>query len=114
MAGGPRLRAAAGFVVLAYVLWLTVGIGAVALHPATYDRMQRIQASGPLRLVGVLVVFAMLFHLCDGIATLAARRVTALDEHVAGVSAAIWFVTLAAGIPLGVAVLWPLLGGTGR
>jgi hypothetical protein len=99
-------RLAAGLTA-AYVVAAVADLLVAATSPEVLAGLHRAAAGAAARLVVALVAVAVLFHATDGAGRAAGDLWPAVARHRAGVEAGARFVTLAAGVPVAAAVLWP-------
>jgi succinate dehydrogenase / fumarate reductase cytochrome b subunit len=99
-----------GILVFAFLLLHVVDVSLVR-WPSLYDDVHRLYGNVVLRLFEVGLLFALLFHSLNGL------RIVAVDFFPGAVAnqrrllAAAVAVTVAAGVPSAVVILWPFLSG---
>ena len=106
-----RIDVVAGVVLLVYALWVTVQLAALLVSEETYDDLAGLHAGLVPRLALGLVLLAGIWHTAQGALALLATRVPALARRPGPIRQVVAFVTLAAGIPGALVVLWPALVG---
>lgn len=99
-----------GFLVFLFLMLHVVDVS--LLHwPATYDQVHRLYGNIVLRMFEVGLLFALLFHSLNGL------RIVAIDVFPEAVRnqerlfQGVIALTLLAGIPGGVVILWPFVSG---
>ena len=99
-----------GFLVFLFLLLHVVDVSLLR-WPATYDQVHRLYGNVFLRLFEVGLLFALLFHTLNGL------RIVAVDLFPDAVSnqrrllAGVVGLTLLAGVPGGLVILWPFVQG---
>jgi succinate dehydrogenase / fumarate reductase cytochrome b subunit len=99
-----------GFLVFAFLLLHIVDVSLVR-WPSLYDDVHRLYGNILLRLFEVGLLFALLFHALNGL------RIIAVDFFPGAVARERWLLgaatalTVAAGAPAAVVILWPFLEG---
>ena len=99
-----------GFLVFAFLLLHVVDVSLVR-WPSLYDDVHRLYGNVVLRLFEVGLLFALLFHALNGLRVIAVDffpRAVANERRLLGAAVAL---TLAAGLPAAVVILWPFLSG---
>lgn len=99
-----------GFLVFLFLLLHIVDVSLLR-WPETYDQVHRLYGNVLLRLFEVGLLFALLFHSFNGL------RIVAIDFFPDAVRnqhrllQAVVALTLLAGIPGGVVIMWPFIDG---
>ncbi len=99
-----------GFLVFLFLLLHIVDVSLLR-WPATYDQVHRLYGNVVLRLFEVGLLFALLFHTFNGV------RIVALDIFPDAVAnqhrllRVVVALTLLAGVPGGIVILWPFIDG---
>jgi succinate dehydrogenase / fumarate reductase, cytochrome b subunit len=99
-----------GFLVFLFLLLHIVDVSLVR-WPETYDQVHRLYGNILLRLFEVGLLFALLFHSFNGL------RIVAIDFFPEAVRnqrrllQAVVALTLLAGVPGGIVILWPFIDG---
>ena len=99
-----------GFLVFAFLLLHIVDVSLVR-WPSLYDDVHRLYGNVVLRLFEVGLLFALLFHALNGLRLIAVDffpGVIARERHLLAVAVGL---TLAAGVPSAVVILWPFVSG---
>jgi len=99
-----------GFLVFLFLLLHVVDVSLVR-WPETYNQVHRLYGNVLLRLFEVGLLFALLFHTLNGM------RIVAVDVFPEAVRnqhrllQVVLAVTLLAGVPGGIVILWPFING---
>jgi succinate dehydrogenase / fumarate reductase cytochrome b subunit len=99
-----------GFLVFLFLLLHVVDVSLLR-WPHTYDQVHRLYGNVLLRLFEVGLLFALLFHSFNGL------RIVAIDFFPEAVRnqrrllQGVLAVTLLAGVPGGIVILWPFIEG---
>ena len=99
-----------GFLVFLFLLLHIVDVSLLR-WPHTYDQVHRLYGNVLLRLFEVGLLFALVFHSLNGL------RIVAIDffpdavRNQARLLQAVVVLTLLAGIPGGIVILWPFIDG---
>jgi succinate dehydrogenase / fumarate reductase cytochrome b subunit len=99
-----------GFLVFAFLLLHVVDVSLVR-WPSLYDDVHRLYGNVLLRLFEVGLLFSLLFHALNGL------RIIAIDFFPGAVAnerrllAAAVTLTVAAGVPAAVVIMWPFVAG---
>lgn len=99
-----------GFLVFAFLMLHIVDVSLVR-WPALYDDVHRLYGNVLLRLFEVGLLFALLFHALNGLRLIAVDffpGVIARERNLLAVAVGL---TLAAGVPGAVVIMWPFLDG---
>jgi succinate dehydrogenase/fumarate reductase cytochrome b subunit len=99
----------AAIVSLLYACWYVIGLVVLEISPTAYNSMNRAYGSLAFRLVLAAVALALIFHLADGTRVAITGLFPRTRAHDLGLRASARFVTLAAGIPAIVVILWPAI-----
>lgn len=100
-----------GFLVFMFLLLHIVDVSLVNVNPRLYDDVSSLYGSIGLRVFEVGLLFALLFHALNGL------RIVVIDFFDWGttrqrqLTACVVILTLAAGVPGGVRILWPFIDG---
>lgn len=99
-----------GFLVFLFLLLHIVDVSLLR-WPETYDQVHRLYGNVLLRLFEVGLLFALLFHSLNGL------RIVAMDffpdavRNQGRLLQAVVALTVLAGVPGGVVILWPFIDG---
>jgi len=99
-----------GFLVFLFLLLHIVDVSLVR-WPETYNQVHRLYGNVVLRLFEVGLLFGLLFHTFNGL------RIVAVDVFPEAVRSqrrllhVVMAVTLLAGVPGGIVILWPFISG---
>lgn len=99
-----------GFLVFAFLLLHIVDVSLVR-WPSLYNDVHRLYGNVLLRLFEVGLLFSLLFHALNGLRIIAVDffpRAIASERRLFAVAVAL---TVAAGTPAAVVILWPFLSG---
>lgn len=99
-----------GFLVFAFLLLHVVDVSLVR-WPSVYNDVHRIYGNVVLRVFEVGLLFSLLFHALNGLRIIAVDffpGAVANERRLLTVAVAL---TVAAGVPAGVVILWPFLSG---
>ena len=99
-----------GFLVFAFLLLHVVDVSLVR-WPSLYDDVHRLYGNVVLRLFEVGLLFSLLFHALNGLRIIAVDFFPAAIAHQRRLLAAAVALTVAAGVPGAVVILWPFLSG---
>lgn len=101
-----------GFLVFFFLLLHVVDVSLVNVDPALYNQISQLYGNVVLRLFEASLLFALLFHALNGLRIVlidffpwVAPRQRQLLLGVVGL-------TLAAGVPGGIVILWPFVEGS--
>ena len=99
-----------GFLVYLFLLLHVVDVS--LLHwPATYDQVHRLYGNVLLRLFEVGLLMALLFHSFNGLRIVAVDFFPEAVRNQRRLLQAVVAITLLAGIPGGIVILWPFIHG---
>ncbi len=99
-----------GFLVFLFLLLHIVDVSLVR-WPDTYDQVHRLYGNIVLRLFEVGLLFALLFHTFNGLRIVAVDVFPEAVRNQRRLLQAVLAVTLLAGIPGGIVILWPFIDG---
>ncbi len=99
-----------GFLVFLFLLLHIVDVSLVR-WPDTYDQVHRLYGNIVLRLFEVGLLFALLFHTFNGLRIVAVDVFPEAVRNQRRLLQAVLAVTLLAGIPGGIVILWPFIEG---
>ncbi len=99
-----------GFLVFLFLLLHIVDVSLLR-WPATYDQVHRLYGNVLLRLFEVGLLFALLFHTCNGVRIVAVDFFPEAVRNQRRLFQGVVAVTLLAGIPGGIVILWPFIEG---
>jgi len=99
-----------GFLVFAFLLLHVVDVSLVR-WPSLYNDVHRLYGNVVLRLFEVGLLFSLLFHALNGLRIIAVDFFPAAIAYQRRLLAAAVVLTLAAGVPGAVVILWPFLSG---
>lgn len=100
-----------GFLVFAFLLLHIVDVSLINSSPRLYHEVHQLYGNVVLRLFEVGLLFALLYHALNGV------RIVMIDFFPWGVAlqrqlfAGVVALTLAAGVPGGIVILWPFVEG---
>ncbi len=99
-----------GFLVFAFLLLHVVDVSLVR-WPSLYDDVHRVYGNVLLRLFEVGLLFALLFHALNGLRIIAVDFFPAAIGYQRRLLAAAVALTVVAGVPGAVVIMWPFLSG---
>ena len=99
-----------GFLVFLFLLLHIVDVSLLR-WPETYDQVHRLYGNVLLRLFEVGLLFALLFHSFNGLRIVAVDFFPEAVRNQRRLLQAVVALTLLAGIPGGVVILWPFIDG---
>ncbi len=99
-----------GFLVFLFLLLHIVDVSLLR-WPATYDQVHRLYGNVLLRLFEVGLLFALLFHSFNGLRIVAVDFFPEAVRNQRRLLQAVVALTLLAGIPGGVVIMWPFVEG---
>ena len=99
-----------GVLVFAFLLLHVVDVSLVR-WPSLYDDVHRLYGNVLLRLFEVGLLFALLFHALNGLRIIAVDFFPGAVANERRLLAAAVGLTVAAGVPSAVVILWPFLSG---
>jgi succinate dehydrogenase / fumarate reductase cytochrome b subunit len=99
-----------GFLVFLFLLLHVVDVS--LLHwPHTYDQVHRLYGNVMLRLFEVGLLMALLFHTFNGLRIVAVDVFPEAVRNQRRLLQAVVAITLLAGVPGGIVILWPFIEG---
>jgi succinate dehydrogenase / fumarate reductase cytochrome b subunit len=99
-----------GFLVFVFLLLHIVDVSLLR-WPATYDQVHRLYGNVVLRLFEVGLLMALLFHTFNGLRIVAVDVFPEAVRNQRRLLQVVVAMTLLAGIPGGVVILWPFIEG---
>ncbi len=99
-----------GFLVFAFLLLHVVDVSLVR-WPSLYDDVHRLYGNVLLRIFEVGLLFALLFHAFNGLRIIAVDFFPGAVRNEQRLLAAAVGLTLAAGVPGAVVIMWPFVEG---
>ena len=99
-----------GFLVFMFLLLHIVDVSLLR-WPATYDQVHRLYGNVLLRLFEVGLLFALLFHSFNGLRIVAVDFFPEAVRNQRRLLQAVVALTLLAGVPGGVVIMWPFIDG---
>ncbi|MGH9263368.1 MAG: succinate dehydrogenase, cytochrome b556 subunit [Acidimicrobiales bacterium] len=99
-----------GFLVFLFLLLHVVDVSLLR-WPETYDQVHRLYGNVLLRLFEVGLLFALLFHSFNGVRIVAVDFFPEAVRNQRRLLQAVVGLTLLAGIPGGIVILWPFIEG---
>ena len=99
-----------GFLVFAFLLLHVVDVSLVR-WPSLYNDVHRLYGNVVLRLFEVGLLFSLLFHALNGLRIIAVDFFPAAIAYQRRLLGAAVVLTVAAGVPGGIVILWPFLSG---
>ncbi|MDQ3898320.1 MAG: succinate dehydrogenase, cytochrome b556 subunit [Actinomycetota bacterium] len=99
-----------GFLVFLFLLLHVVDVSLLR-WPATYDQVHRLYGNVLLRLFEVGLLFALLFHTGNGVRIVAVDFFPEAVRNQRRLLRGVVAVTLLAGVPGGIVILWPFIQG---
>jgi succinate dehydrogenase / fumarate reductase cytochrome b subunit len=99
-----------GFLVFAFLLLHVVDVSLVR-WPSTYNEVHRIYGNVVMRLFEVGLLFSLLFHALNGLRIIAVDFFPGAVANEGRLLTAAVVLTVAAGVPAGIVILWPFLSG---
>lgn len=100
-----------GFLVFMFLLLHIVDVSLVNIDPDLYNTVHELYGNVLLRLFEVGLLFALLFHSMNGLRVVLVDFFPGVIRREKMLSGLVVFVTLAAGIPGAVVILWPFIDG---
>ena len=101
-----------GFLVFAFLLLHIVDVSLVR-WPDLYDDVHAVYGNVVLRVFEVGLLLALLFHAFNGLRIIAVDFFPGAVRNERRLLGAVVVLTMAAGIPGGVVIMWPFLEGLG-
>jgi len=99
-----------GFLVFLFLLLHVVDVSLLR-WPATYDQVHHLYGNVVLRLFEVGLLFALVFHSLNGLRIVAVDLFPDAVRNQARLLQAVVALTVLAGIPGGLVILWPFIHG---
>jgi succinate dehydrogenase / fumarate reductase cytochrome b subunit len=99
-----------GFLVFLFLLLHIVDVSLLR-WPATYDQVHRLYGNVLLRLFEVGLLFALLFHTFNGVRIVAVDVFPEAVRNQRRLLQVVVALTLLAGVPGGVVIMWPFIEG---
>lgn len=99
-----------GFLVFLFLLLHIIDVSLVR-WPGAYDQVHRLYGNVVLRVFEVGLLFALLFHSFNGLRIVAVDLFPEAVRNQRRLLQAVVAVTLLAGVPGGVVILWPFIRG---
>ncbi len=99
-----------GFLVFLFLLLHVVDVSMVR-WPATYDQLHGLYGNVLLRLFEVGLLFALLFHTFNGVRIVAVDVFPEAVRNQRRLLQLVVALTLLAGVPGGVVIMWPFIEG---
>jgi succinate dehydrogenase / fumarate reductase cytochrome b subunit len=99
-----------GFLVFLFLLLHIVDVSLLR-WPETYDQVHRLYGNVLLRLFEVGLLFALLFHSLNGLRIVAVDFFPEAVRNQRRLLQAVVALTLLAGVPGGIVILWPVIDG---
>jgi len=99
-----------GFLVFLFLLLHVVDVSLLR-WPATYDQVHRLYGNVLLRLFEVGLLFALLFHTFNGVRIVAVDVFPEAVRNQRRLLQAVVALTMLAGVPGGVVIMWPFIEG---
>ena len=99
-----------GFLVFLFLLLHIVDVSLLR-WPATYDQVHRLYGNVLLRLFEVGLLFALLFHTFNGVRIVAVDVFPEAVRNQRRLLHVVVALTLLAGVPGGIVIMWPFIEG---
>ena len=99
-----------GFLVFLFLLLHIVDVSLLR-WPETYDQVHRLYGNVLLRLFEVGLLFALLFHTFNGVRIVAVDMFPEAVRNQRRLLQVVVALTLLAGVPGGVVIMWPFIDG---
>ena len=100
-----------GFLVFMFLLLHIVDVSLVNIDPELYNTVHELYGNVLLRLFEVGLLFALLFHSMNGLRIVLVDFFPGVIRREKTLTGLVVFVTLAAGIPGSLVILWPFIDG---
>ena len=100
-----------GFLVFMFLLLHIVDVSLVNIDAELYNTVHELYGNVLLRLFEVGLLFALLFHSMNGLRVVLVDFFPGVIRREKMLSGMVVFVTLAAGIPGAIVILWPFIDG---
>lgn len=100
-----------GFLVFMFLMLHIVDVSLVNIDPELYDEVHALYGNVLLRLFECGLLFALLYHSFNGLRIIAVDFFPGAIKHEKRLTGVVTFLTLAAGIPGSVVIMWPWVEG---
>jgi len=100
-----------GFLVFMFLLLHIVDVSLVNIDPELYDTVHELYGNILLRLFECGLLFALLYHSMNGLRIVLVDFFPGVIRKEKMLTGLVVFVTLAAGIPGSIVILWPFIEG---
>lgn len=100
-----------GFLVFMFLLLHIVDVSLVNIDPELYDEVHALYGNILLRLFECGLLFALLYHSMNGLRIVLVDFFPGVIRKEKMLTGLVVFVTLAAGIPGSIVILWPFIEG---
>ena len=101
-----------GFLVFMFLLLHIVDVSLVNIDPHLYDRVHALYGNILLRIFECGLLLALLYHSLNGIRIVLVDFFPGAIRNERPLTGVVTFLTLAAGIPGSLVILWPFIDGT--
>jgi succinate dehydrogenase / fumarate reductase cytochrome b subunit len=101
-----------GFLVFMFLLLHIVDVSLVNIDTELYDRVHELYGNILLRLFECGLLLALLYHSLNGIRIVLVDFFPGAIRNERALTGVVTFLTLAAGIPGSLVILWPWIDGT--
>ena len=100
-----------GFLVFMFLLLHIVDVSLVNIDPDLYDTVHALYGNVLLRLFECGLLFALLYHSMNGLRIVLVDFFPGVIRREKMLTGLVVFITLAAGIPGSIVILWPFIDG---
>ena len=100
-----------GFLVFMFLLLHIVDVSLVNIDPDLYDTVHALYGNVLLRLFECGLLFALLYHSMNGLRIVLVDFFPGVIRKEKMLTGLVVFITLAAGIPGSIVILWPFIEG---
>ena len=100
-----------GFLVFMFLLLHIVDVSLVNIDPELYDTVHALYGNVLLRLFECGLLFALLYHSMNGLRIVLVDFFPGVIRKEKMLTGLVVFITLAAGIPGSIVILWPFIDG---
>lgn len=100
-----------GFLVFMFLLLHIVDVSLVNIDPELYDTVHALYGNILLRLFECGLLFALLYHSMNGLRIVLVDFFPGVIRKEKMLTGLVVFITLAAGIPGSIVILWPFIDG---
>lgn len=100
-----------GFLVFMFLLLHIVDVSLVNIDPELYDTVHALYGNVLLRLFECGLLFALLYHSMNGLRIVLVDFFPGVIRREKMLTGLVVFITLAAGIPGSLVILWPFIDG---